>query len=90
MTEKKGAAPARPEAVVSEFEGRKIVVHPRLCKGCEVCVRLCPRKVLEIRDFKAVVADLPQCSECMLCEMRCPDFAIEVHPAGKKKGKVDP
>ncbi len=65
----------------------RIVIHPRLCKGCEICVRLCPRKVLEIREFKAAAARIEDCTACMLCEMRCPDFAIEVHPGRKGKGK---
>jgi len=85
MSDKKAAVQPRPEPVVAEFEGRRIVIHPRLCKGCEICVRLCPKAVLVLRDFKASVANLPECSECMVCELRCPDFAIEVHPSGRRK-----
>jgi len=76
----------KEETIVSEMEGQKITVIPRYCKGCEICVKLCPQSVLEIKDFKVHVARLEDCNGCMLCEIRCPDFAIEV--VGKsKKGK---
>jgi 2-oxoglutarate ferredoxin oxidoreductase subunit delta len=76
------------ETVVSELEGREITVVPRYCKACEICVKLCPKSVLEIRDFKVNVAHIEDCIECMLCEIRCPDFAIEV--SGKKKKDKKP
>jgi 2-oxoglutarate ferredoxin oxidoreductase subunit delta len=76
----------KEETVVSEQEGRKITVIPRYCKGCEICVKLCPKSVLEIKEFKVHVVRIQDCNACMLCEIRCPDFAIEV--VGKdKKGK---
>ena len=74
----------KEEAVVSEKEGRKITVIPRYCKGCEICVKLCPKSVLEIKDFKVHVARIDDCIDCMLCEVRCPDFAIEVEGKSKK------
>ncbi|UCF89093.1 MAG: tungsten formylmethanofuran dehydrogenase [bacterium] len=74
----------KEETVVSEKEGRKITVIPRYCKGCEICVALCPKSVLEIREFKVYVARIEDCNECLLCEIRCPDFAIEVEGKGKK------
>jgi 2-oxoglutarate ferredoxin oxidoreductase subunit delta len=49
------------------------------CKGCGICVELCPKKVLELDEQDKVVAVRPQdCICCKLCELRCPDFAIEV------------
>jgi 2-oxoglutarate ferredoxin oxidoreductase subunit delta len=87
MTGKTGPASAASETVTAELEGRKVVIHPRRCKGCEICVRLCPRSVLGLKDFKAHVERLADCSECMLCELRCPDFAIEVTPSAKKREK---
>ena len=74
----------KEETVVSELEGRKITVIPRYCKGCEICVKMCPKSVLEIKDFKVHVARIEDCIDCMLCEIRCPDFAIEVTGKGKK------
>ncbi|UCF30584.1 MAG: 4Fe-4S dicluster domain-containing protein [bacterium] len=72
------------ETEVAQYEERKIVILPRHCKGCEICVLLCPASVLEMKDFKAHVARIEDCTECMLCEIRCPDFAIEVYQSGKK------
>lgn len=49
------------------------------CKGCGICVAFCPKKVLELdRKDKAVAARPEDCICCKLCELRCPDFAIEV------------
>lgn len=70
--------------VVAEHGTRKIIITPRYCKGCEICVKLCPRSVLEIKSFKAHVARVEDCIDCMQCELRCPDFAIEIHNSGKK------
>ncbi|HCW92149.1 MULTISPECIES: 4Fe-4S dicluster domain-containing protein [Flexistipes] len=60
-------------------KAEKIVIHTDWCKGCEICVELCPTNALEMQDFKAVVKDLEKCIACMQCELRCPDFAIEVY-----------
>lgn len=77
----------KEETVVSEKEGRRITITPRYCKACEICVKLCPQSVLEIKDFKVHVARIEDCTACMLCEIRCPDFAIAVDDKGKKGKK---
>ena len=39
----------------------------------------CPKKVLALDDKdKAVAVRLADCIACRLCELRCPDLAIEV------------
>jgi len=49
------------------------------CKGCEICVRLCPRQVLRLDErHKAVAAHIDACTGCLICEISCPDFAIDV------------
>lgn len=55
-----------------------ITVKPEWCKSCEICVQFCPTKVFEMQGYYPVVVDLEKCSTCMMCEYRCPDFAITV------------
>jgi 2-oxoglutarate ferredoxin oxidoreductase subunit delta len=63
----------------------KISVNPDWCKGCHICVEVCPRKVLEIDDamflrgFHPIrVARPDDCTGCRQCELLCPDLAITV------------
>lgn len=49
------------------------------CKGCGICVALCPKQVLELDREEKVCAVRPEdCICCKMCEIRCPDLAIEV------------
>lgn len=50
------------------------------CKGnqCNICVAYCPEKVLAMGFRHVEVVDADGCTKCMLCEIRCPDFAIFV------------
>jgi 2-oxoglutarate ferredoxin oxidoreductase subunit delta len=63
-----------------EWENDKVRIRiiPRYCKGCEICVKLCPTQVLGMEMFKAKVVDIEKCIICMACELRCPDFAVSV------------
>ncbi len=56
-----------------------------LCKGCEICVKVCPKKVFEPKKMVTEAGFIiPQpeheerCIKCRLCELYCPDFAVEV------------
>jgi len=66
-------------------KAKAIVVDPKLCKGCHICISVCPHGVLkksEVVDnrgfFLPRVIDLEACKVCKLCELECPDFAISV------------
>lgn len=63
----------------------KLHVDPAYCKGCLICVEVCPKNA--IRACKGINArgyilpeaeDMRRCTGCGLCELVCPDFAIAV------------
>ena len=56
----------------------QIDINEAWCKGCEICVNFCPRKVLAMQRGKAKVVDVDACTGCQLCEIYCPDFAVQV------------
>ena len=59
------------------------------CKGCELCVAVCPKKVLAMsprmnvrgHHYADVVAP-DACIGCLQCTDICPDAAIEVQEEG--------
>lgn len=55
------------------------------CKGCGLCVAVCPKKVLEIASevntkgyFPAFQARPDDCIHCAICCNMCPDVAITI------------
>lgn len=57
----------------------EIMINRDWCKGCGICVQFCPAKVLELDGREKAVAVRPEaCICCKMCELRCPDLAIEV------------
>jgi indolepyruvate ferredoxin oxidoreductase beta subunit len=58
----------------------EIEIRDTWCKGCEICVVVCPQSCLKMNGSKkAFVADASTCIRCMLCEWLCPDLAVNVH-----------
>jgi indolepyruvate ferredoxin oxidoreductase beta subunit len=58
----------------------EIEIRETWCKGCEICVVVCPQNCLKMNGSKkAFVADASTCIRCMLCEWLCPDLAVNVH-----------
>ncbi len=59
-----------------------ITVSKKLCKQCGICAELCPKHVLR-QDLGCPpeVINPEACIGCKLCQLRCPDFAIEVEVA---------
>jgi 2-oxoglutarate ferredoxin oxidoreductase subunit delta len=54
---------------------RQLIIKEKWCKGCNICVAFCPKKVLDIKNEKVVIVS-DECIKCGLCELRCPDYAI--------------
>ncbi len=49
------------------------------CKGCGICVNVCPERIWTLNQKNVVEALSPErCTGCGLCEKLCPDFAIDV------------
>ncbi len=64
----------------------RIIVNEEICKGCELCVNACPRKIISLAKEKlnskgyhpAELQNEEKCTGCASCAMMCPDVAIIV------------
>jgi 2-oxoglutarate ferredoxin oxidoreductase subunit delta len=64
----------------------RIIVDPRYCKGCGLCVQACPRELIELDPDRltekgyhpARLTDESRCNACIACAVICPDVAITV------------
>jgi len=56
-----------------------VTINKAWCKGCGLCIAICPKKVLEL-DSKAKCEPvrMDDCIGCRQCENICPDMAITV------------
>ncbi len=58
---------------------KELIINRDWCKGCEICIKYCPKQVLELdHEDKAEAVRVEDCIACKMCELRCPDLAIEV------------
>lgn len=63
-----------------------VIIDQVRCKGCGLCVRNCPKKILALSQTNtnvkgyqtAVVVDISACIACAACARTCPDVAITV------------
>jgi len=62
------------------------IIDKEKCKGCELCVAVCPKKVLELSDdvnamgyFPVYQARPDNCIFCTTCCIMCPDVAITIN-----------
>jgi 2-oxoglutarate ferredoxin oxidoreductase subunit delta len=68
----------------------KIIINTERCKGCGLCVIVCPKKGIIISDksnksgYFPAEAKNADCTGCAVCAIVCPDVAIEVFREGEK------
>ncbi|MEL7610005.1 MAG: 4Fe-4S binding protein [Bacillota bacterium] len=63
-----------------------VIIDEERCKGCGLCVRACPKKIVQISKsnlnskgyHSAEVVNMEECIACAACARTCPDMAIEI------------
>jgi len=63
----------------------KVIINAERCKGCSLCVKVCPKKCLALetdvfnaKGYHPAVQINDECTGCAMCAMMCPDVAIKV------------
>jgi len=73
-----------------------IKIDSTRCKGCQLCISVCPRHMLALADVLnelgfqpvEVSGDPATCTGCMSCVLMCPDAAIEIAADSPAPDKV--
>ncbi|WML42994.1 4Fe-4S dicluster domain-containing protein [Neobacillus sp. PS3-40] len=62
-----------------------ITIDEELCKGCSICVSICPTKTLSIskdpnkKGYYSAIQHSPEdCIGCNKCALMCPEVSIRV------------
>jgi 2-oxoglutarate ferredoxin oxidoreductase subunit delta len=78
------------------FKGNQkaVIVFHGLCKGCGLCIEKCPLKAISfsktdlgVLSTPTVEIDLKKCNLCGICEIICPDCALNVQKQVKSTKK---
>ncbi|NLB15530.1 MAG: 4Fe-4S dicluster domain-containing protein [Clostridiales bacterium] len=63
----------------------KVTFNVERCKGCGLCVSVCPKKILELGEnlnskgyHPSRIKDQEKCIACAMCAVICPDTVITV------------
>ncbi len=64
----------------------KVTFREERCKGCELCVNACPKKIIALAKDRlnakgfspAIITDQEKCIGCAFCATVCPDVVITV------------
>ena len=63
----------------------KIEINADRCKSCQLCLAVCPKKIIAVSDklnvkggFPCYIKDPDACIACTQCALICPDVAITI------------
>lgn len=69
----------------TQKENKIFINNFKYCKGCSLCVEICPKKCLALKDNNrgvygnnTVECNIDLCIQCRACERICPDGAIKI------------
>ncbi len=70
--------------VVGKKKDKVFAVDKGRCKGCQICVTVCPYDALYMSKEKSVRGyffplENGKCVACRQCVYACPDFALSIH-----------
>ena len=85
---KTGKRAAKPSA--------KVVILAEFCKGCQLCLDVCPRHALKLSGTLTETGveivswdEEAGCSACLMCAAICPDAAITIIPDDEDEPEDD-
>lgn len=69
-----------------------VSIDTNRCKGCGLCVPVCPPKILRLSKGKlntkgyppVEVIEMSDCTGCALCAVVCPDVVFTVYRATRR------
>ncbi|MCF6462309.1 4Fe-4S dicluster domain-containing protein [Clostridium sp. Cult1] len=69
----------------------KVTFQEDLCKGCGLCVSVCPVKIISLNTDRinakgyhpAIIDEMDKCIACASCATMCPDLVITVERLNK-------
>jgi len=73
-----------------QVQPASIALYRDRCKRCGLCMELCPSKVYTATsEGYPEITRIEKCTNCRLCELWCPDYAIEVGVSDQMKNSTD-
>ena len=71
---------------------KRVIFKEEICKGCELCINVCPTNVIKVSEkinvkgyHPAIVENQDGCISCAACARICPDSVITVYRPIKRK-----
>jgi 2-oxoglutarate ferredoxin oxidoreductase subunit delta len=64
----------------------KLTIDKDACKGCGLCVTVCPKGILKLSDTELnakgynpiEITDMTACIACAACARMCPDYVFTI------------